>query len=314
MKKLQSQYTLEPCKKAERVVQKSDSQNTHIPEKTPMVLLFGVGTRDGGKTKKRRITMSIITMKEMLQAGLHFGHQTQRWNPKMKPYIFGARNKIYIINLDKTLPLFKKAYNFVSDKVAKGGTVLFVGTKRQAQDIIKEEAERCGMYFINHRWLGGMLTNHQTIKNSVDRLKKYEAMIEDGTINRYKKKEILGIQKDLAKLERNLGGIKNMKGLPSAIFVVDPRRENIAIDEANRLGIPVIAMVDTNCNPDGITHIIPGNDDAIKSIKLIVGKIADAALAGSERRAESDRAESDKQMEAAQAEARETVDAVTPEA
>ncbi|HIJ78190.1 MAG: 30S ribosomal protein S2 [Desulfobulbaceae bacterium] len=238
--------------------------------------------------------MSYITMKEMLEAGLHFGHQTSRWNPKMKPFIFGARNKIYIINLDKTLPLFNKAYEYVAKTVAKGGTILFVGTKRQAQDIIKEEAERCGMYFINNRWLGGMLTNHQTIKNSVDRLKKYESMQEDGTINQYKKKEALQIQKDTVKLDRNLGGIKNMKGLPSAIFLIDPKREKIAIEEANRLGIPVIAIADTNCDPDGIDFIIPGNDDAIRSIKLLTSKMAEAVIAGKEQHTESLKAKTDK--------------------
>jgi small subunit ribosomal protein S2 len=231
--------------------------------------------------------MAYITMKEMLVAGLHFGHQTRRWNPKMKPYIFGARNKIYIINLDKTLPLFNKAYEVVVDNVAQGGSVLFVGTKRQAQDIIKEEASRAGMFYINHRWLGGMLTNFQTIKKSVDRMKSIQSMIEDGSIHRYKKKEALGMEKDLVKLERNLGGIRDLKSLPSLIFIVDPKRENIAVDEANRLKIPVIAIADTNCDPDGIDHLIPGNDDAIRSIKLITSKIADAILAGKARRGEA---------------------------
>ncbi len=231
--------------------------------------------------------MAYITMKEMLVAGMHFGHQTRRWNPKMKPYIFGARNKIYIINLDKTLPLFNKAYEYVSDCVAKGGKVLFVGTKRQAQDIIKEEALRSGMYYINHRWLGGMLTNFQTIKKSVDRMKSISAMVEDGSINRYKKKEALGMEKELIKLERNLGGIRDMKGLPSAIFIIDPKREKIAIDEATRLGIPVVAMCDTNCDPDGLDYIIPGNDDAIRCIKLITSKIADAAMAGKAKSGEA---------------------------
>ncbi len=242
--------------------------------------------------------MSHVTMKEMLEAGLHFGHQTRRWNPKMKPYIFGARNKIYIINLDKTLPLFNKAYDFVNDTAAKGGSILFVGTKRQAQETIKEEADRCNMYYVNHRWLGGMLTNHPTIKNSVDRLKKYESMVEDGSINLYTKKEALSIQKEMVKLERNLGGIKKMKGLPNAIFVVDPKRENIAIDEANRLGIPVIAIADTNCDPDGIDYIIPGNDDAIKSIKLITSKLADAILEGQTKLSEKQQAVVDKDAEA----------------
>jgi len=244
-------------------------------------------------------------MKEMLEAGLHFGHQTRRWNPKMKPYIFGARNKIYIINLDKTLPLFNKAYNFITETVARGGNVLFVGTKMQAQDIIREEAERCGMFFINHRWLGGMLTNFQTIKQSVDRLKSIEAMQEDGTISRYKKKEILLMEKELGKLNRTLGGIKNMKGLPAAIFVVDPKREKIAVEEANRLGIPVIGIADTNCDPDGLNYLIPGNDDAIRSIRLITGKMADAALAGKASRAEAVQAETDKVETAMQAAAME---------
>lgn len=231
--------------------------------------------------------MSNIKMKEMLAAGMHFGHQTRRWNPKMKPYIFGARNKIYVINLDKTLPLFNKAYDFIANTVADGGTIMFVGTKRQAQETIKEEAARCGMFYINHRWLGGMMTNFQTIKQSVDRMKKIQAMEEDGTINHYKKKEALMMKKDLIKLQRNLGGIQDMKGLPSAIFVIDPKRENIAVDEAQRLGIPVVAITDTNCDPDRIDYIIPSNDDAIKSIKLITGKMADAVLAGKARRGET---------------------------
>lgn len=242
--------------------------------------------------------MSYVTMKEMLEAGMHFGHQTRGWNPKMKPYIYGARNKIYIINLDKTLPLFNKAYEFIAKTAAKGGTVLFVGTKRQGQDIIKEEAERCGMYYINNRWLGGMLTNHQTIKNSVDKLKKYEAMQEDGTINHYHKKEALQIQKDAVKLDRNLGGIKNMKGLPAAIFLIDPKREKIAIEEANRLGIPVVALIDTNCDPKGIDYLIPGNDDAIRAIKLIASKMADAVLSGQEKLATAHQAATDKDIEA----------------
>jgi small subunit ribosomal protein S2 len=222
-------------------------------------------------------------MKEMLEAGMHFGHQTHRWNPKMKPYIYGARSKIYIINLDKTLPLFNQAYDFVVKAVAQGGTVMFVGTKRQAQEIIREEAERCGMYFVTNRWLGGMLTNFQTIRKSIDRLKSIKAMQEDGSINQYKKKEKVMMEKEVVKLERNLGGIETMKGLPSVIFVVDPKRENIAIVEANRLGIPVVAIADTNCDPDGIDYLIPGNDDAIKAIKLVASRLADAVLAGKER-------------------------------
>ncbi|HET98361.1 MAG TPA: 30S ribosomal protein S2 [Desulfurivibrio alkaliphilus] len=235
-----------------------------------------------------------INMREMLEAGLHFGHQTRRWNPKMKPYIFGARNGIYIINLDKTLPLFSKACEFMAKTAAQGGSVLFVGTKRQAQEIIREEATRCGMHFVDHRWLGGMLTNHQTIKKSVDRLKNYTTMQEDGTINRYKKKEILMIQKETLKLERNIGGIKEMKSLPAAIFVVDPKRENIAVEEANRLGIPVVAIADTNCDPSGIDYLIPGNDDAIKSIRLVASRMADSVLAGKESHAMAQQAATDK--------------------
>ncbi len=245
--------------------------------------------------------MSNINMKEMLAAGMHFGHQTRRWNPKMKPYIFGARNKIYVINLDKTLPLFNKAYDFIANTVAEGGTVMFVGTKRQAQETIKEEASRCGMFYVNHRWLGGMMTNFQTIKQSVDRMKKIQAMEEDGSINQYKKKEALMMKKDLVKLQRNLGGIEHMKGLPSAMFVIDPKREKIAVDEANRLGIPVVAITDTNCDPDNIDYIIPSNDDAIKSIKLVTGKIADAALAGKARRGEA--VETDEDLATAMTEA-----------
>jgi len=247
--------------------------------------------------------MSYINMKEMLVAGLHFGHQTRRWNPKMKPYIFGARNKIYIINLDKTLPLFNKAYDYVVNCAAQKGSILFVGTKRQAQTSIKEEAERCGMFYINHRWLGGMLTNFQTIKKSVDRMKAIESMRDDGSINQYKKKEALRMEKELIKLERNLGGIKHMKGLPKAIFVIDPKREKIAVDEAIRLGIPVIALIDTNCNPDGISFPIPGNDDAIRSIKLITSRLADAVLAGKAKSGEE--VETDPELAAAMAAASE---------
>lgn len=232
--------------------------------------------------------MTQVTMRQMLEAGLHFGHQTRRWNPKMKPYIYGPRNGIYIINLDKTMRQFRRAYNFVIDHVAKGGSILFVGTKRQAQDIVKQEAERCGMYYVNYRWLGGMMTNFQTIKRSVERLKKIEAMQEDGTISRFPKKEILMMEKERIKLSRNLGGIKNMRTLPDIVFVIDPNNEDIAVNEANKLNIPVIALTDTNCDPDGIEFLIPGNDDAIRSIKLITSLVADAVLEGKEQRGEVD--------------------------
>lgn len=232
--------------------------------------------------------MTQVTMRQMLEAGLHFGHQTRRWNPKMKPYIYGPRNGIYIINLDSTMRLFRSSYDFILDQVAKGGNVLFVGTKNQAREIIAEEADRCGMYYVNQRWLGGMMTNFQTIKNSIERLKKIESMKEDGTINRFPKKEILQMEKELVKLDRSLGGIKNMRSLPDLIFVIDPKNEEIAVSEANKLKIPVIALTDTNCDPDGIDYLIPGNDDAIRSIKLITSLVADAVLEGKERRGEEE--------------------------
>ncbi len=242
--------------------------------------------------------MPKVTIRQMLEAGLHFGHQTKRWNPKMKPYIYGPRNGIYIVNLDISLQMFRKASAYITDVVAKGGNVLFVGTKRQAQAIIKDEAKRCDMFYVNHRWLGGMLTNFQTIKKSVDRLKKIEAMQEDGTINRFPKKEILLMEKELAKLERNVGGIKNMKGIPDVVFVVDPNKESIAVGEANKLGVPVVALTDTNCDPDGIDYVIPGNDDAIRAIKLIVGLVADSVLEGKAKRGEESEAGID-ELEAA---------------
>ncbi|MCW5204119.1 30S ribosomal protein S2 [Desulfobulbus sp. US1] len=219
-------------------------------------------------------------MREMLEAGLHFGHQTRRWNPKMKPYIYGPRNGIYIINLDATMKMFRTAFSYIQNAVADGGSIMFVGTKRQAQAIIKEQAIRCDMFYVNHRWLGGMMTNFQTVKNSVDRLKSIEAMQEDGSINRFPKKEILKMEKERIKLERNVGGIKNMRKLPDVLFVIDPRKEEIAISEAKKLGIPVVALTDTNCSPDGIEHLIPGNDDAIRAIRLITSQIANAVLEG----------------------------------
>lgn len=228
--------------------------------------------------------MASATVRDMLQAGLHFGHQTRRWNPKMRPYIYGPRNGIYIINLDITKRLFDKACNFIGQEVKKGGTVLFVGTKRQAQAIVSEEAQRCGMFYVDHRWLGGMLTNFQTIKRSVERLKNIESMQADGSINKFPKKEILLMEKERVKLERNVGGIKDMRNLPSVIFVIDPRKESIAVTEAKKLNIPVVAVADTNCDPDGIDYLIPGNDDAIRSIKLISSHISEAILRGQAER------------------------------
>lgn len=238
--------------------------------------------------------MPVATMKQLLEAGVHFGHQTRRWNPKMKPYIFGARNGIYIIDLQKTVRLFNTAYQFVANAAAAGETVLFVGTKQQARDTIMEEAQRCGMYFVNQRWLGGMLTNFKTIKIRIDRLKDLDQMVADGTINRFPKKEILQLQREREKLEKNLGGIKDMPRLPGVLFVVDTHREDIAVQEANRLGIPVVAIVDTNCDPDCIDYLIPGNDDAIRAIRLVTSRVADACVEGRERFAEKQQAKDDK--------------------
>lgn len=224
--------------------------------------------------------MSEINMKLLLEAGTHFGHQTKRWNPKMKKYIFGARNGIYIIDLQKTLIKFKEALTFVKENIAGGGIILFVGTKKQAQELIIEEAKRCNMFFVNQRWLGGTLTNFSTIKKSIERLKEIEAMKNDGSIENRPKKEIIKLEKELAKLERYLGGIKDMDGLPDIVFIIDPRKEKIALLEAKKLGIPIIALVDTNCDPDGIDYVIPGNDDAIRSVRLILSKTADAVIEG----------------------------------
>ena len=224
--------------------------------------------------------MSVISMKQLLEAGVHFGHQTRRWNPKMAEYIFTERNGIYIIDLQKTVKKADKAYMFVRDLAAEGGQVLFVGTKKQAQDSVREEAVRCGMHFINARWLGGLMTNFSTIKRRVARLKELELMETDGTFDFLSKKEIAKLMLEKEKLDTNLGGIKEMKRLPDVIFVVDPKKEYIAVAEANRLGIPIVAIVDTNCDPELIDYVIPGNDDAIRAVKLIAGKMADAVIEG----------------------------------
>ena len=226
---------------------------------------------------------SAITMKQLLEAGVHFGHQTKRWNPKMKPYIFGARNGIYIIDLQKTVGLARSAFRFVSDVTAKGGTVLFVGTKKQAQDAIREEASRSGMFYVTNRWLGGTLTNFKTVKTGIDRLKTIEKMKADGTYERLPKKEVASLEREREKLEKNLGGIKDLSRLPAALFVIDTKKEYIAIHEANRLGIPVVAVVDTNCDPEGIDFTIPGNDDAIRSIRLFTSKVAESCIEGKAR-------------------------------
>jgi small subunit ribosomal protein S2 len=242
-------------------------------------------------------------MKQLLEAGVHFGHQTRRWNPKMKPYIFGARNGIYIIDLQKTVRYFRNAYGFIRDVSQKGEKVLFVGTKKQAQDSIVEEAVRAGQFYVNNRWLGGMLTNFSTIKRSIDRLKKIEAMAEDGTFDLLLKKEVLQLEREKAKLEKSLGGIKNMTRLPAAVFIVDPNKEDIAVKEARKLGIPVVAVVDTNCDPEGIDYIIPGNDDAIRAIRLFASKMAEACLEGAAAREEdlrNDAEGADQETEAAE--------------
>jgi small subunit ribosomal protein S2 len=222
----------------------------------------------------------VVTMKELLEAGVHFGHQVKRWNPKMKRYIFGERNGIYIIDLQKTLKGLEDAYQYVREMVSKGGTTLFLGTKKQAQDAIQEEAKRAGAFFVNQRWLGGMLTNFLTIRKSIERLKNIEKMREDGTFDALSKKEVASLEKERMKLDKNLSGLKEMPALPDSIFVIDPKKEKIAIAEARKLSIPVVAVVDTNCDPDEIDYVIPGNDDAIRAIKLITSKIADAVLEG----------------------------------
>jgi small subunit ribosomal protein S2 len=224
--------------------------------------------------------MAALTMKELLEAGVHFGHQTKRWNPKMQKYIFGERNGIYIIDLQKTLKKFREAYAFVRDLAAGGGTMLFIGTKKQAQETVFEEAGRCSMYYVNQRWLGGTLTNFTTIRKSIGRLKKLEEMKETGEFDRVHKKEALELDREREKLEKALIGIKMMESLPSSVFIIDPRKENIAVAEARRLGIPIVAIVDTNCDPTGIDFPIPGNDDAIRAVRLITSRVADAILEG----------------------------------
>ncbi|NLW59973.1 MAG: 30S ribosomal protein S2 [Firmicutes bacterium] len=224
--------------------------------------------------------MAVITMKQLLEAGVHFGHQTRRWNPKMAPYIFTERNGIYIIDLQKTVKMVEEAYHFIRETVANGGTVLFVGTKKQAQDAVREEATRCGMFYVSQRWLGGMLTNFATIRSRVERLKKIEQMAEDGSFTVLPKKEVLQLERERERLEKFLSGVKEMNRLPDALFVVDPRKERIAVAEARKLNIPIVAIVDTNCDPDEIDYVIPGNDDAIRAVRLLSATIADAVLEG----------------------------------
>ncbi len=226
--------------------------------------------------------MAVVSMKQLLEAGVHFGHQTKRWNPKMAQYIFTERNSIYIIDLQKTVKKLEEAYNFVRDLSVEGKSVLFVGTKKQAQDSVKEEAIRAGAYYVNARWLGGMLTNFTTIRHRIDRLRQLRSMEADGTFELLPKKEVIKLNLEIEKLEKFLGGIKDMKEIPSALFIVDPRKERIAVAEAKKLGLPIVAIVDTNCDPDEIDYVIPGNDDAIRAVKLIAGAIADAIIEGKE--------------------------------
>ena len=252
--------------------------------------------------------MSVISMKQLLEAGVHFGHQTRRWNPKMAPYIYTERNSIHIIDLQKTVGMIDDAYNAVVNIVAEGGTILFVGTKKQAQDAIQSEAERCGMYYVNERWLGGMLTNFKTIQSRIARLHEIERMSEDGTFEVLPKKEVAALQKEWDKLEKNLGGIKNMKRIPDAIFVVDPKKEKICVQEARTLGVTLIGIADTNSDPEELDYVIPGNDDAIRAVKLIVGKMADAVLEAKQGEQLTDTA-----AEAEEAPAEETAEEKTEE-
>jgi small subunit ribosomal protein S2 len=243
-----------------------------------------VGITGGGKNQNGGVFMPVVTMKQLLEAGVHFGHRTRRWNPKMAPYIYTARKGIHVIDLQKTVQLIDVAYEFVKQKASEGATLLFVGTKRQAQQAIEEEAKRCGAFYVNNRWLGGLLTNFKTIRLRIERLKELEAMEENGELDSLPKKEQSILKKQLSKLRKNLGGVKEMKDIPDMIFIVDPKKERIAVSEANTLGIPTIAIVDTNCDPDEIDYIIPGNDDAIRAVKLITSTIANAYLEGREGR------------------------------
>ena len=244
--------------------------------------------------------MAVVSMKQLLEAGVHFGHQTRRWNPKMATYIFTERNGIYIIDLQKTVKKLDEAYMFVRDIASEGGSILFVGTKKQAGDSVREEAERCGMHYVNARWLGGMMTNFKTIRRRINRLSQLRAMEADGTFDLLPKKEVIKLNLEIEKLEKFLGGIKNMDKLPSALFIVDPRKERIAVAEAKKLGIPIVAIVDTNCDPDEIDYVIPGNDDAIRAVKLISGAMADAVIEGRQGQMGAAEAEAEAEAEAAE--------------
>jgi small subunit ribosomal protein S2 len=274
--------------------------------------MIAVERREESRKRKTywRYIMSVVSMKQLLEAGVHFGHQTRRWNPKMAPYIYTQRNGIHIIDLQKSVGMVDAAYKEIENVVANGGTVLFVGTKKQAQDSIQQEAERCGMFYVNERWLGGMLTNFTTIQSRIKKMKEIETMEEDGTFDRLPKKEVINLRKELDKLHRNLNGIRDMKRLPDVIFVVDPKKEKICVNEAHSLGIELIGICDTNCDPDELDFVIPGNDDAIRAVRLIVSKMADAVIEakqGSEAEKASEEAEGGEQAEES-AEAEETAE------
>ena len=282
-------------------------------EKTRVVILTDGAPAEGSgrsgicaeEEPKGEKKMSVISMKQLLEAGVHFGHQTRRWNPKMAPYIYTERNGIYIIDLQQSVGMVDDAYNAIADIVANGGSILFVGTKKQAQDAIRSEAERCGQFYVNERWLGGMLTNFKTIQSRINRLKQIETMEQDGTFDVLPKKEVIALRKEQEKLQKNLGGIKEMKRLPDAIFIVDPKKERICVQEAHTLGIPLIGICDTNCDPEELDYVIPGNDDAIRAVKLIVSKMADAVIEANQGQANMDgeiAAESEEFTEGAQEE------------
>jgi small subunit ribosomal protein S2 len=259
---------------------------TPVPELSKTAALAGERVQAAGEPRALRDATQPLSVRELFEAGVHFGHQTKRWNPKMRSYIYGSRSGIHIVDLDQTAHLFKRAFDFISDTVSRGGGVLFVGTKRQAQDIVREEAQRAAMFYVTNRWLGGTLTNFRTIKGGLDRLRSLERMREDGTYEQLPKKETVQLEKERARLEKYIGGLKGMGSLPSAVFIIDPAQEAIAVNEARKLRIPIVAITDTNCDPDQVDFLIPGNDDAIRSIRLITGALADACVYGTARRRE----------------------------
>ncbi len=263
-----------------------EANATEVPRTAVLAAERAIAAEESEQARKPRDPAEPMSVRELFEAGVHFGHQTKRWNPKMRPYIYGSRSGIHIVDLDQTVQLFKKAFDFVSDTVARGGSVLFVGTKRQAQEIVREEAARAGMFFVTNRWLGGTLTNFRTMKQGLDRLRSIERMREDGTYEQIPKKETVKLEKERARLEKYIGGLKGMGSVPQAVFIIDPSQESIAVNEARKLHIPIVAITDTNCDPDVIQYVIPGNDDAIRSIRLLTGAIADACTYGAARRRE----------------------------